>query len=101
MLYYCAIFDKKTSGFGTPQAYKHVQEAIRAVQGMLESGKAGDYGRYPGDFALYQVGSFDQMTGQFSKTADGGPSFVIELSALVVPEISLNGAKAGKEAKNA
>lgn len=83
LLYYYSIFDKKTGGFGTPHPHKHVQEALRAVQGLLESGKGGDYARYAGDFALYHLGTFDQTTGHFMKPAEGGPSFVMELAQLM------------------
>jgi len=95
MLYYYSIFDKKTSGFGTPMPFPHVQKCLRAVQNLLAGKEAGDYGVYPGDFALYHLGTFDQTTGQFMKTAEGGPSFVIELGQLMPIQAP------GKEVSNA
>lgn len=81
MLQFYAFFDKKTAAYRTPFSVKHVAEATRAVQTHLREGK-GDICDYPGDFALYFVGTFDQVAGIFSKP-DGKPTFTMEVAALL------------------
>lgn len=82
MLQIYSIFDKKTSSYEKPFFCAMVQEAIQAIQYSLEEKKAY-FSKYPADFALYQIGTFDVVTGQVLPTATVGPQFVIEVAALL------------------
>lgn len=67
-LYVFAILDEKANVFGTPWTMNTKAEAIRAFSDLAEN-KETTVGRHPGDFQLYELGSFDNETGQLRETS--------------------------------
>lgn len=63
-----SIFDAKAAYFNTPFYYAHRGQAIRAAMD-LGSDLGTTVGRYPADFHLYEIGSFDDQTGAFTAIA--------------------------------
>lgn len=59
-----SLFDVKAQMFNVPFFFPSAGQAFRACVDL-----AGDastlVGRHPGDFVLYQVGSFDDSKGEF------------------------------------
>lgn len=85
MLQMYSIFDKKAAVYEKPFFVKHVAEATRALQASLEM-PAGDrpwFAKYPAEFSLYYVGSFDPTNGMYMPTSEGVPVWVIEVASLV------------------
>lgn len=82
MIQLYSLFDKKASCFSRPFFVAHVAEATRSVQIGLES-KDVMFAKYPADFALYLMGTFDEATGFLTPPASGMPQFTIEIAALV------------------
>lgn len=80
-----SIFDKKGILYGNPFYCRTISEASRAVAMGLEDGKA-IFARFPADFALYLLGTFDPATGFVTPTHQGGPEFCLEIAALVAPK---------------
>lgn len=80
-----SIFDKKAVSFGQPWPAPSIAEATRSVQVVASEGKAM-IAKFPADFALYQVGHWDQTTGCITPTSHGGPQLVLEVAALVQPQ---------------
>lgn len=58
-----APYDKKTALYQTPFIVRHVGEAIREWD-IVTRDKNTKYGKNPEDFDLYQVGEFDDETGE-------------------------------------
>lgn len=56
------FFDSKVGVFSTPFFCRHVGEALRIAQQLGEDPQT-QIGRYPADFSLVEVGSFDDQTG--------------------------------------
>lgn len=80
-----SIFDKKAATYMRPFLCKHVSEATRSIQMAIEE-KNSPISKWPADFVLYLVGSFDSSTGEFIDTQSGRPEVVIEVAALVPKE---------------
>lgn len=63
-----ALYDTKGGMFHVPFFFPHMGQAIRACVDL-----AGDLntivGRHPSDFALYEIGLYDDATGTLSATA--------------------------------
>lgn len=78
-----SIRDSKSGAFERPFFAKHVAEATRNVQLFLENSKDHQVARFPEDFSLWQVGSFDPSNGGLMPTHSGAPQWVIELAVLV------------------
>lgn len=70
MLY--ALRDVKADSFTVPVAFTRDELAVREV-GQMIAHKQGDPGKYPADFSLYRIGSFDSSSG--------------ELKSLQIPEL--------------
>lgn len=87
------IYDKKAAIHSNPFYVRHVSEALRNVEIGLQDGKAM-FARFPADFALYLVGTFNPETGVVMPTATGIPQFSSELTPLVrsVQPSDVNGA---------
>lgn len=85
MLQMYSIYDKKTQSFTPPQFYKHVAEATRSVQMSLETkdGQNSLLSRYPGDYALYLIGTFDPKTGGIMPPETINPQHTLEIQALL------------------
>jgi len=74
-----SVFDKKTGVYGQPFFLNHETHAIRAVQ-QAANDLTTSIGQYPGDYALYCLGNFDDASGGFD---DLNPQHVIEITSLV------------------
>jgi len=57
-----SVYDEKAENFGTPFFMKNQQMAERAY-GDLVNDPNSTINRHPGDYKLYDVGSFDDVTG--------------------------------------
>lgn len=62
MLKAFALLDMKTGAFATPFFMHHVGLAVRAVTDLAQDLNT-TVGRHPGDFALVEIGSFDDNSG--------------------------------------
>lgn len=60
-----SLLDLKTGHFNVPFFMPHTQLAIRAVVDLAADANT-TVGRHPSDFALCEVGTFDDQTGSFS-----------------------------------
>lgn len=85
MLQMYSIRDSKGASFDKPFFTKHVAEATRAVQSAFEMPENQQpwFCKYPADFALFFIGTFDPATGQIMPTSDMAPVWVIEVASLV------------------
>lgn len=81
-----AIFDKKTASYGQPFTSNHVALATRSVQQAVADLNTS-LGQYPADFALYEVGLYDDASGELVNHTEN--VFVIECIALL-PEHSVS-----------
>lgn len=59
-----SLLDQKVGTFSPPFFMSHVGQAIRAVTDLGQDLNT-TVGRHPSDFALCEVGTFDDNTGQF------------------------------------
>lgn len=60
-----ALLDMKTGAFATPFFMHHEQQAIRAIVEVAQD-LSTTVGKYPSDFALCRIGSFNDQSGVFS-----------------------------------
>lgn len=60
-----SVFDCKASAYMQPFFMASVGEAIRSWQEVSNDGKS-TISKYPGDFTLFEIGSYDDQTGSFS-----------------------------------
>lgn len=60
-----ALLDMKVGAFGTPFFMAHLGQAIRAVTDLCQDLNTTP-GRHPGDFALCEIGEYDDNTGVLS-----------------------------------
>lgn len=74
------LFDKKTSSYGELIQNNHLAEVIRMLIKLLQNPEA-KLSFFPEDYALYQVGTFDQASGQI--TPSHQPIFLMEVVSLV------------------
>lgn len=56
------LMDSKVQAFHAPFFMAHVGHAIRACAELAQD-RNTTVGRHPGDFILYEVGTFDDQTG--------------------------------------
>lgn len=63
MLRAFSLLDVKVSAFATPFFMAHVGHAIRACS-ELGADLTTTVGRHPADFHLYEIGAFNDATGQ-------------------------------------
>lgn len=57
-----AIHDSKSETFSRPFCVRAYGEAERAFADGVNDGKS-DYSKYPADFTLFELGSYDDVTG--------------------------------------
>lgn len=74
-----AIFDTKAQVFGQVITAPNVPTVTRELQDMLREGN-NTVAKHPEDFALYEVGSFDDETGQLGYKT---PELLYKLSSLL------------------
>lgn len=58
------IFDSKTEAYMSPFFMKSKGEAIRALEGLVNDPQH-NFGKYPGDFTLFELGSWDDSSATF------------------------------------
>lgn len=63
-----AVRDSKLGVFMVPFNQDHVGQALRAFEGIAQSTETL-VGKYPADFALYELGTWDDITGAYSNHA--------------------------------
>lgn len=71
-----ALFDLKSGAFSTPFFFPATGLAVRAIQDLAND-RTTTVGRHPEDFALYELGSFNDGSGQFD------PSVPVHLATVV------------------
>lgn len=82
-----AIYDEKALVYKTPFTFPQRGQALRVFTDLANDSRT-EIGKYPGDFVLYEVGTFDDETGALEAimpinlgkalefiTADDGPLF--------------------------
>lgn len=62
-LYMFSLFDSKTGAFSPPFFVNHRGHALRMVQELGRDTNT-TVGRYPEDYTLFELGFFDDATGQ-------------------------------------
>lgn len=62
------LLDIKVGSYGSPFFFHHHHEAIRAASELAQD-QGTIPGRYPADFGLYEMGEFDNATGQVTMHA--------------------------------
>lgn len=76
-----AIFDRKVREYGNILAAPNKDVIMRDVQvGVVGSGSLME--KYPEDFELHHLGSFDRITGEIMPL-DGRPDVIVQLRDLV------------------
>lgn len=75
----CALFDVKSGVYDAPFVCLSEGDGLRRVVGSLDDAKSM-LRRWPKDFRVYVVASFDDRTGVFSECQ---PRLLVEVSALV------------------
>ena len=71
-----SVYDEKAENFGTPFFMKNEEMANRAY-GDLVNDPQSTVHRHPGDYKLYEVGKFEDTTGEYV----GAPSPVFVSNA--------------------
>lgn len=87
MLQLYVIKDNKSGGFQAPQFFKNVADCLRTLQLHMEEGKSM-LAKFPSDFSLYFVGSFDETSGFLYPTAEAGPQHTLELVELMKGKVN-------------
>lgn len=68
MLKAFALLDTKTGAYGVPFFMAHVGQAVRACMDLGQDMNT-TVGRHPADYALVEVGTFDDATGRLEAIA--------------------------------
>jgi len=63
-----AVFDSKIGAYRAPQFFKFTGEALRAWETVCNDPDT-QFAKYPADFTLFEIGEFDEITGEFSAHA--------------------------------
>lgn len=63
-----AIYDVKAELYGVPFFMPARGQAIRAFMDLVNDGQS-QISRYPGDFKLVQIGTFDDLSGALEASA--------------------------------
>lgn len=59
----CAVFDEKAQVFATPYFMENEAVAKRIFQGETVNNQSV-IGNHPGDFSLYKMGEYDNVSGE-------------------------------------
>lgn len=82
----CAVFDKASELYGQPFFVNATGQAIRSFQD--EANRQADDNtvyKHPTHFALYQIGTFDNNTGELAGTQPG-PTLLADAAGLQVKD---------------
>lgn len=78
-----SIFDSKAGGFLPDWNAINIPTAIRLFQDGIAAPDSA-YGKHPGDYSLFEIGTFDQETGDIEKCSpkiDHGTALVLKVRA--------------------
>lgn len=67
ILVVCAVFDRALGAFGKPMVVPARGVAVRAF-GDEVNRQGSEFNMHPADYELWQLGSFDDASGEFSGT---------------------------------
>ena len=59
-----SVYDSKAEAYGAPVFFKTKGEAIRGFTDIVNDGNSM-LSKYPGDYTLFELGSFDEETAKF------------------------------------
>lgn len=71
----CSVFDSKVGAFQQPFFARTAGEAVRMFEDAVKKPDSGFFA-HPGDYSLFDLGSFDDSTGKFEM-----PTAPVELVA--------------------
>lgn len=75
------VHDKKANSYSTPMFQPTEIHAVRIFREEVNRAERGNMlNAYPEDFALYQIGEYDDESGTLSATS---PGLVIEATACI------------------
>lgn len=57
-----AIHDRKAEAWLNPMFFQSAGQAVRSFQDAVND-KSSDFGKHPEDYALFELGTFDQRSG--------------------------------------
>jgi len=60
-----SVYDSKTSSYSPPMNFPHTGDAIRSFSEIANDKSSTTIGKYPADFTLFELGSFDLQTAKF------------------------------------
>ncbi|QXP08624.1 MAG: nonstructural protein [Arizlama microvirus] len=60
-----AVLDLATETFGRPFFVAHAGQAMRSFMDEIKN-KDSELGKHPGDYELFELGTFDDATGEFT-----------------------------------
>lgn len=78
-----SIYDEKAEAYNTPQYLRHKGEAIRMLQTTLDN-KETMISKYPKDYSLYCLGTFDDNKGEIEGIAV--PVLIVRATELLIAE---------------
>lgn len=80
-----SIFDNKAGTYGIPFAMVNRAVALRGFQQMANNPQSS-IAQWPADHELYEVGAFDQITGELTRL--DRPDYVGRASELVSSQVA-------------
>lgn len=91
-----SIFDTKVGTYGQPFFFNHIAQASRALAELLND-PAHLAAKYPGDYQLHELATFDDATGTFTQDFQNHGSLVgfvdhraarLPVAPMVAPSVS-------------
>lgn len=86
-----ALYDIKAGCYAVPFFMPHVAAAMRAVAELAQD-RTTTVARYPSDYAIHSIGSFDDNTGLFSPqqpVTHGSVAALLEVYGVKTPPMPL------------
>lgn len=80
-----AVFDKKAEAFMAPFTFPNIGQGVRAFGDVVNRNGSG-IARHPEDYDLYDLGSFNDASGEFS----GEKHFIIGAVSVMEPRVDPN-----------
>lgn len=75
-----SVLDSAANAFGNPFVVNHLGIALRAFTDQVNSESGGDLFNHPADFALYQIGEYDDTTGVITPLTP--PKLIVQAASL-------------------
>jgi hypothetical protein len=74
------MFDKAAKVFNSPISTAGIGALTRAISDVVNASEKSEiFAKHPNDFALYEIGIFDEATGVIKPCE---PTFLLEISSL-------------------